>query len=192
MIPTDFPIILFPEIKDWDEWMKKNHATEKGVWIKFAKKNSGKTSINYAQALDVALCYGWIDSLTKKLDDSFYIQKFTPRGLRSVWSKINTGHIERLTKAGLMQASGIAAVEAAKKDGRWEKAYDSPSNIQLPEDFLLALKKNKKAEAFFKTLNKTNTYAITWRLQTAKKSAIRTKRIETIIAMLERNEKLHE
>src|SRR6185369_11298873 len=138
-------------------------------WLKFFKKNSGVQSINYDQALDVALCYGWIDSQLKSFDEKAYLQKFTPRRSKSIWSKRNVEYIERLMKAGRMKPAGIKQYEEAKADGRLEAAYDKPSEMKMPEDFLAELAKNKKANAFFQTLNKANTYAIAWRLQTAKK-----------------------
>ena len=186
----EYPVLLFDSQKEWERWLSENYEA-RGVWLKFAKKNSDYTSVNYAEALDVALCYGWIDSQTKSLDDAFYLQKFTPRGQRSIWSKINTAHIERLTRLGRMQPSGIAQVEAAKKDGRWERAYSSPETMQVPQDFLQLLATHKKANEFFQTLNKSNRYAIAWRLETAKKEETRQRRMQTILAMLEKGEKFH-
>lgn len=159
--------------------------------MRIFKKDSGKTSINYAEALDQALCYGWIDGQRNSYDAESFIQKFTPRRARSIWSKINVGHVERLHKTGHMHEAGLKAVEAAKSDGRWHAAYDSPRNASAPEYFLKALAKNKKAKAFFEQLNKTNVYSIVWRLQTAKKPETREKRMSAIIAMLERGEKFH-
>ncbi len=155
------------------------------------KKGSGKAGITYDEALDVALCYGWIDSQGKGIDDVSYAQRFTPRRARSVWSKRNTEHIERLTKAGRMRPAGLKAVEAAKRDGRWQRAYDSPSAATAPHDFLKALAKNKRAESFYTTLNRRNTYAIAYRLQNAKKPETREKRIKAIIAMLAKGEKFY-
>ena len=187
----EYEIKLFKNPSDFEKWLEENHSTMPGIWLKFAKKNSGETSINYDQALDVALCYGWIDSQAKALDDKFYLQKFTPRGKRSIWSKVNTEHVARLVKEGKMRPPGLAQVELAKADGRWEAAYDPQKNSTPPEEFVMALKKNKKAYEFYQTLSKGNVYAITWRLQTAKKPETVTRRIEAIIAMLERGEKFH-
>ena len=139
----------------------------------------------------MALCYGWIDGQKNSYDAESWIQKFTPRRPRSIWSKRNREHIARLEQSGKMKAAGIKQVEAAKADGRWEQAYDSPGNMVVPADFLIKLARNKKAEAFFKTLNKTNTYAIVWRLQTAKKPETRDKRMKEILEMLKKQEKFH-
>lgn len=157
----------------------------------FAKKNSGEQSVNYDEALDVAICYGWIDSLAKSLNEKFYLQKFTPRGSRSVWSKVNTEHANRLIEEKKMQPAGLVEIEKAKADGRWERAYDSPKNMTLPDAFLDELKKNKDAYDFYQTLNKTNTYAIAWRLQTAKKPETVSKRTVQIIEMLSKKQKFH-
>jgi uncharacterized protein YdeI (YjbR/CyaY-like superfamily) len=187
----DLPIIPFATAEKWEAWLEENHATAPGVWMQFYKKNSGVPSINWTEAVQGALCYGWIDSQAKKYDDKSYLQKFTPRGPRSIWSKINTEHVARLIELGKMKPAGLAAVESAKADGRWQKAYDSPANMKVPEDFLKELSKNKKAKAFFETLNKTNTYAIAWRLQTAKKPETRERRMKLLLEMLEKGEKLH-
>ncbi|MCF8446984.1 MAG: YdeI/OmpD-associated family protein, partial [Bacteroidia bacterium] len=155
------------------------------------KKDSGKPTISYSEALDIALCYGWIDGQKKAFDEYAWLQKFCPRRAKSIWSKINTGHVERLIKDGRMRPAGLLAVENAKADGRWEKAYDSPSKMTIPEDFLKELSKNKKAEAFFKNLNKTNLFSIGFRLITAKKPETREKRMKEIIEMLAKGEKFH-
>lgn len=175
----------------FEAWLKKHHQNSDGIWIKFYKKASGIQTITYAEALDVALCYGWIDSQSKSLDDVSYVQKFSPRKSKSIWSKVNREHIARLTKAGRMQPAGFSVVEAAKKDGRWQAAYDSPANITVPDDFKTQLEKNPNAKAFYESLNKTNTYAILWRIHTAKKPETRAQRIEQIITMLNRGKKLH-
>jgi uncharacterized protein YdeI (YjbR/CyaY-like superfamily) len=147
--------------------------------------------VTYAEALDTALCYGWIDGQKQRGDDDYWLQKFTRRGARSAWSKINVGHVERLTREGRMKPAGIAAVSAAKADGRWECAYSSSSTAEMPADFLQALERSAKARAFFSTLNKTNRYAIFYRLQSAKKPETRTRRLNDFVAMLERGEKLY-
>ncbi|MBW8863918.1 MAG: YdeI/OmpD-associated family protein [Verrucomicrobia bacterium] len=172
-------------------WLTVNHATCDGIWLRFFKKDSGKATVTYAEALDQALCFGWIDGQVKSLDELSWIQKFTPRRARSGWSKRNTEHVERLAKAGLMMPAGLQQVEAAKVDGRWAAAYESSKNAKPPADFLKALGKDKKAKAFFETLNKANVYAIVYRLQTAKKPETRARRMETILAMLGRGEKFH-
>ncbi|MEO6132446.1 MAG: YdeI/OmpD-associated family protein [Saprospiraceae bacterium] len=190
-VKPDLPILSFTNIKELISWIAKNQTASTGIWIRLFKKNSAVTTLTYAEALDVALCYGWIDGQKKTYDSESWIQKFTPRRPKSIWSKRNQEHIARLEKSGKMRAAGMRQVEAAKADGRWEQAYDSPSNMVVPDDFLLKLGKNKKAEAFFKTLNKTNTYAIVWRLQTAKKPETRDKRMKTILEMLKKGEKFH-
>jgi uncharacterized protein YdeI (YjbR/CyaY-like superfamily) len=173
------------------EWLDKNHSLKTEVWIGFWKKASGKTGMNYHEALDEALCYGWIDGIVNKYDELAYAQRFTPRRPKSVWSKVNTENIERLTRMGKMMPSGMAAVEAAKADGRWETAYESPANAKVPDDFLLEVKKNKKAYEFFRTLGKANTFTIFYQLQSAKKDETRKKRMEKILQMLEKGEKFH-
>jgi uncharacterized protein YdeI (YjbR/CyaY-like superfamily) len=187
----ELEIKFFETASKFEAWLKKNHATAKGVRLQFYKKDSGVKSLNYAGALDVALCYGWIDGRANKYDADSYIQRFTPRRPKSIWSKKNIGNVTRLIDAGKMKASGLKAIEAAKADGRWEVAYDSPANSEVPADFLKALKKDKTAYTFFKTLNKTNLFAITWRLQTAKKPETREKRMKTILAMLAAEKAFH-
>lgn len=187
----DLPIIPFESQQDWELWLAENHASSTGIWLQISKKDSGKKSITYAEALDEALCYGWIDGQKKSYDKESWLQKFTPRRAKSVWSKINTQHIERLTGAGKMKLAGLKQVEDAKRDGRWDGAYDSPSSATVPDDFLEELNKSEKAKAFFGTLNKANTYAIAWRLQTAKKPETRARRMKAMLEMLEKGEKLH-
>jgi uncharacterized protein YdeI (YjbR/CyaY-like superfamily) len=172
-------------------WLATNHDQCEGIWLRLFKKDSGRAAVTYAEALDEALCFGWIDGQVKSLDELSWIQRFTPRRARSGWSKLNTEHVERLTQAGLMRPAGLLAVAAAKADGRWHSAYDSPKNAKPPEDFLRALGKNKQAKAFFATLNRANVYAIVYRLQTAKKPETRARRMEMIFAMLGRGEKFH-
>jgi uncharacterized protein YdeI (YjbR/CyaY-like superfamily) len=152
---------------------------------------SGEASITYAEALDQALCFGWIDGQKKPCDERSWLQKFTPRRAGSGWSKTNTQHVERLSRSGLMESAGRKAVEEAKVDGRWQAAYDSPRQAAPPEDFMAALARNRKARLFFRTLNKANVYAIVYRLQTAKKPETRARRMNMIVEMLERGEKFH-
>ncbi len=187
----DLPVRVCTTQKDWRDWLDEHHTQTLGVWLKHAKKSSGKTSVSYAEALEEALCYGWIDSQKRAYDDDYFLQKFTPRGPRSVWSKINVAKAEALIAMGKMQPAGLAAIDLAKSDGRWEAAYDSPSSSKVPDDFLAALDKHPKAKQFFAKLNKTNVYAFCWRIQTAKKPETRQARIEKIIDMLNRGEKLH-
>jgi uncharacterized protein YdeI (YjbR/CyaY-like superfamily) len=185
------PIIEFKTAEKFETWLEKNQENSNGLWLKIFKKDSGIKTISYAEALDVALCYGWIDGQKKTFDELAYLQKFCPRREKSIWSKINIGHVERLIEAGRMKPAGLKAIEKAKANGNWEKAYDSPSKMTIPEDFLKELRKNKKAEAFYKGLNKTNLFSIGFRLQTAKKQETREKRMKEIIEMLARGEKFH-
>lgn len=184
-------IQLFETQGEWESWLEINYDEQIGRWLKIAKKASGLPSVSYAEALDVALCYGWIDGQKKSYDDQYFLQKFTPRRPRSIWSKVNVQKVENLTAAGKMQPSGIDAVVAAKVDGRWANAYDSHRTITMPADFQKALDINPKAKAFYDTLNKTNTYGILFRIQTAKKPETRQAYIEKFIIMLENEEKLH-
>jgi uncharacterized protein YdeI (YjbR/CyaY-like superfamily) len=185
------PTKKFASAQTWQTWLAKNYNKSNGVWLMFAKKNADKTTVTYAEALDVALCYGWIDGQKKSYDEQYWLQKFVPRQAKSIWSKKNIEHTERLIKEGKMQPAGLKAIEAAKVNGTWEKAYDAQSEMTIPEDFLKALRKNNKANAFFKTLNRTNLFSIAFRLQTAKKEETKQKRIKTIIEMLEREKKFH-
>ena len=187
----DLPIVLFKEKKDWAKWLEANHATAAGIWVRIAKKGAQETSINYAEALEVALCYGWIDGLKKSFDEASWLQKFTPRGAKSLWSKINREKAEQLIAGGQMKAAGLAAIESARQDGRWDAAYDSQSKATVPDDFQAALERNKKAKAFFATLNRVNRYAILFRVQTATKPETRAKRIQKFVEMLERHETIH-
>jgi uncharacterized protein YdeI (YjbR/CyaY-like superfamily) len=191
MKPTELPTLPFASKKKWVDWLSKQHSKSAGVWLKLAKKDSAIPSITYEEALDVALCYGWIDGQKKGFDDKYWLQKFTPRGSKSIWSKINTEKAERLIASGEMKPAGLKAVEAAKQDGRWNAAYASQKNISVPEDLQAALDKNKKAKAFFSTLNSVNRYAILFRIQTAKKAETRAKRIQQFMEMLERGEKIY-
>jgi uncharacterized protein YdeI (YjbR/CyaY-like superfamily) len=184
-------ILQFKTSVDFRSWLAKNHVKSEGLWLRISKKNVGEKSLTYAEALDQALCYGWIDGQKKPFDELSWLQKFTPRFSKSGWSKLNTQHVERLTKARAMAPAGLEAVEAAKADGRWEAAYASPKNAGPPEDFLKELAKNKKAEAFFKTLNKANVYSIVYRLQTAKKPETRERRMKMILAMMGQGKAFH-
>ena len=188
---TDVPIVLFEAQEAWAVWLEENHASSSGLWLRLAKKAADLESLSYAEALEVALCYGWIDGQKKSYDESSWLQKFTPRRARSIWSKINREKAEALIASGRMKAAGREAVESAKQDGRWEAAYDSPSNATVPDDFQAELDKNAEAKAFFATLNSTNRYAILFRIQTAKKAETRARRIEQFISMLEKKEKLY-
>ena len=159
--------------------------------MQIAKKDSDHASITYAEALDEALCFGWIDGQKKRFDDQSWLQKFTKRDPRSVWSKTNVGHVERLAREGRLTPAGLAAVEGAKAQGRWATAYEGARTAEMPPDFMAALAKHNQAKAFFETLNKTNRYAIYFRVTTAKKPQTRAKRIADLVALLGRGEKLH-
>jgi uncharacterized protein YdeI (YjbR/CyaY-like superfamily) len=184
-------ILSFRSPSELRKWLAANHRQSDGIWLRIFKRDSGEPTVTYAEALDEALCFGWIDGLKQSHDGVSWRQRFTPRRPKSGWSKINTQHADRLITAGRMKAAGQAAIDAAKKDGRWTAAYDSPSKATFPEDFLAALPRNKKAKAFFESLNKANRYAIAYRLQTAKKPETRKRRMEMILAMLARGEAFH-
>ncbi len=185
------PVRAFTTQQAWRSWLEKNHAISDGIWLRIYKKASGKKTVTYAEALDEALCYGWIDGQKKTYDAESFLQKFTPRRSKSMWSKRNREHTMRLIKEKRMTAAGRAEIDAAKKDGRWEQAYDAPSTMTIPDDFLQALKKDKMAYEFFKTLNKANTYGIAWRLQTARKQETRAKRMQSLLDMMKQGKKLH-
>ncbi len=188
---VDLPILSFVAQEEFESWLEQNHDKVNGIWLRFFKKDSGIKTIIYDEALNVALCYGWIDGQLKKYDETSYIQKFTPRRPKSMWSKRNVDKVASLEKEGKIKPSGWKAIESAKADGRWEKSYDSAVKMVVPDDFLLEISKSKKAHDFFKTLNKTNLYAIGWRLQTAKNSEIREKRLKEILSMMENQKKFH-
>lgn len=187
----DTQILAFGSASEFRKWLARNHRLSDGIWLRIFKKGSDTASITYAEALDEALCFGWIDGQKQTHDELSWRQKFTPRRARGGWSKINTQHAERLIRAGRMKPHGLAEVDAAKQDGRWGAAYDSPSNATFPDDFLTALSKAPEAKAFFDSLNKANRYAIAYRLQTAKKPETRQRRTAMILAMLARGESFH-
>lgn len=188
---TELPIMLFADPEAWTSWLETNHAAERGVWLQLAKKASGIASVTYHEALDVALCYGWIDGQKKPYDEKTWLQKFTPRGAKSVWSQINREKVQRLIEQGAMRLAGQATVDLAKQDGRWEAAYASQRTMTVPPDFQAALDGNLAARDFFDTLNRANRYAFLFRIETAKKAETRARRIQEFIAMLERHEQLH-
>jgi uncharacterized protein YdeI (YjbR/CyaY-like superfamily) len=185
------PILPFASARKWDSWLDEHHRTSKGLWLKIAKKGSGIDSLDYAEALDVALCHGWIDGQKGALDDTFWLQRFTPRGPRSKWSKVNVDKALALIESGRMKPAGLAAIEQAQGDGRWEQAYDSQSKATVPEDLQRELDRNPDAAEFFATLDSVNRYAVLYRIHEAKKPETRARRIEKFVAMLERREKLH-
>ena len=181
----------FKSAKGFDAWLRKNHAASGGLWLKIAKKGAQEPSVTYPQALEIALCWGWIDGQKKALDDQHYLQRFTPRRARSIWSKANIDKAEALIEAGRMQAAGQAQIAAAKADGRWARAYDGARTSKVPEDLLAALEAEPKAKAFFATLNAANRYAVLWRIQTAVKAETRANRIVQLVEMLARSETIH-
>ena len=185
------PILFFAAPSDWRQWLAENHDKMTELWVGYYKKGSVKPSITGPESLAEALCYGWIDGQKKSYDDATFLQKFTPRGKKSIWSKINREKVEALLKARRMKPAGLSAVDSAKQDGRWDAAYDSQRNATVPADFQAALEQNPKAKAFFATLKSGNRYAILFRLQTAKKTETREKRIRQFIEMLERGETIH-
>jgi len=186
---TELPIILFKSAQEWESWLNEHHSTSPGVWVQIAKKGAGVESVSYAEAVDVALCYGWIDGQKRSLDDKFSLQKFTRRGPKSVWSKINTQKVKDLIVQGRMQPPGLKQVEAAKQDGRWDAAYDSQRTMKVPEDFQAELDKNPEAKAFFATLNSANRYAFCRRILMVKKPETRRAKIAQYIAMLNEHKK---
>jgi uncharacterized protein YdeI (YjbR/CyaY-like superfamily) len=187
----NLPILPFATWQDWDNWLAEHHTDTGGIWLKIAKKESGFASVSYAEALDSALCYGWIDGQKASFDDQYWLQKFTPRRPKSMWSKINCDKVAVLIEAGRMQPAGLRQIELAKADGRWDAAYSSQSKITIPDDFQQALDNNPPAKEFFNTLNSANRYAVLYRIQTAKKPETRAARIQKLIDMLARNEKIY-
>ena len=185
------PTHPFATPQDWEAWLDAHHAETAGVWLKLAKAGAGVPSITYAQALDVALCYGWIDGQKAAFDERYWLQKFTPRRPKSIWSQVNCAKATELIAAGRMQAAGLRQVEAAQADGRWDAAYASQRAIEVPPDFQAELDAHPNAQVFFAGLNSANRYAFLWRIHTAKKPETRAKRIAQFIEMLERGEKLH-
>jgi uncharacterized protein YdeI (YjbR/CyaY-like superfamily) len=185
------PVRLFQSKQDWATWLEKNHRKSAGLWLRLAKKDSRLRSVSYKEALEVALCYGWIDGHKRPESEQTWLQRFVARSSTSMWSKINREKALAMIASGEMKAAGLEAIENAKKNGRWEAAYDSPSGATVPTDFQAALDANPRAAAFFKTLDRANRYAVLWRIQTAKKAETRARKIEQFIAMLEVGEKIH-
>ncbi len=190
-ILANLAVVEFPRRKNWELWLKKNHDRSVGVWLRIAKKSSSSLSVTYAEALEVALCYGWIDGQKRPDSEQAWLQKFTPRGKKSIWSKINREKALALIESGQMQAAGLREIERAKQDGRWVAAYDSARTAVVPADLQAALNRNARAREFFATLNGANRYAVLFRIQTAKKAETRARKIEQLVAMLERGEKIH-
>ena len=188
----DLPILLFAGPVDLEAWLDANAATSPGLWLKIAKKGASEPSVTYAEALELALCFGWIDSQKRGLDDTHFLQRFTPRRPRGRWSKINRQKAEALEAAGALRPAGAAEVAAAKADGRWEAAYEGQRTAAVPDDLQRELDANPTAAAAFANLDSANRYAITYRLAEAKKPETRERRLRKFLAMLERGEKIHE
>jgi uncharacterized protein YdeI (YjbR/CyaY-like superfamily) len=177
---------------EWGTWLEAHHDSAPGAWLRLFRKGASNATLTYPEAVEVALCFGWIDGQVRKLDDISRVQRFTPRRKRSNWSKVNVERAERLVADGRMGPAGLREIEAAKKDGRWQQAYDPPSTATVPDDFLRELRRHPRAAAFYDTLNQTNRFPIVYRLQTAKTPITRARRIEAIIAQFERGEKFHD
>lgn len=192
MKTTDtLPTLLFESPQAWVSWLDEHSTAAKGVWLKIAKKGAGITTLSYTEALESALCYGWIDGQKAAFDEQYWLQKFTPRGPRSIWSKINCEKAEALIAAGRMQPEGLRQVERAKADGRWDAAYHSQSAITVPDDLQRELDNNPQAQQFFNTLNSQNRYAILFRISTARKPETRAARIQKFMDMLSKQERIY-
>lgn len=186
-----YPVLEFKTPDEFEEFIKIQHDKIPGIWMKFAKKGTGVTTITYDETLEIALCYGWIDGQIKGLNETYYLDKFTPRGPKSLWSKRNVEIVGRLIKEKKMRAPGLEKVNAAKKDGRWDAAYAGSEGAVIPEDFLKELKSDNKSYEFFQTLNKSELFAIYYRLQTAVKPETRKRRMDSILKKMKKGEKLH-
>jgi uncharacterized protein YdeI (YjbR/CyaY-like superfamily) len=187
----DLPTLFFEAQAELEAWLEENHASSAGLWLKIAKKGSGVESVDYPQALELALCFGWIDSQKRGLDERHFLQRFTPRRPRGKWSRINRDKVERLIASGAMRPAGLAEVEAAQADGRWEAAYAGQRTAEIPEDLEQELNRSEAAREFFSTLDSANRYAILYRLEEAKKPETRQRRLRKFVGMLERGEKIH-
>lgn len=187
----ELPVKRFASRAAWEKWLAANHERAPGIWIEFAKKGSGLTSVTFPEALEVALCHGWIDSQSFSIDEKRYRQRFTPRRPRSKWSKINCAKVEQLHAEGRLAPAGIREMEAAKRDGRWEAAYASSSTITVPPDLKARLAKNARARRNFEQLDSRNRYAILYRLHDAKRPETRQRRLDRFVEMLEAGETLH-
>ena len=182
---------LFQDRKAWTKWLRLNHAGVRAVWLRLGKKGSDEKAVSYADALEVALCYGWIDGQKKPFNEHQFLQRFSPRGPKSIWSKINKEKAVGLIESGVMQSAGLSEVERAKVDGRWDAAYAGARTIAVPDDLQAALDANPKASAFFKTLNSQNRYAILFRIGNVKKAETRAKKIKTYVEMLRKGERIY-
>ncbi len=186
---NDLPVIAFESEAAWTEWLEAHHTSSQGLWMKIAKKDLGHATVSYQEALTAALCFGWIDGQKNKLDDEYWLQKFTPRRARSPWSRINREKAEHLIAQGQMRPAGLAEVERAKADGRWQAAYASQREIAVPDDLQAALRENPAAQALFDRLNSANRYVVLYEVTTAKKPETRQRRIDKFIAMLNTGKK---
>jgi uncharacterized protein YdeI (YjbR/CyaY-like superfamily) len=191
-VAEELEILLFATAADLERWLEANAAASPGLWLKIAKKGAPEPSVTYAEALELALCFGWIDSQKRGLDDTHFLQRFTPRRPRGRWSKINREKAEALEATGALRPAGVAEVEAAKADGRWDAAYEGSRTAKVPDDLQRELDANPAAASFFADLDSANRYAITYRLQEAKRPETRARRLAKFVAMLERGEKIHE
>jgi uncharacterized protein YdeI (YjbR/CyaY-like superfamily) len=189
--PDDLPVLPFPDQAALEEWLEAEHATAPGLYVKLAKKGAGVPSVTYAELVESCLCFGWIDGRSNRLDDDFYLQRITPRRARSVWSQKNVDAVEALTRSGRMRPAGLAAVEAARADGRWERAYAGSATITVPDDLAEALAAAPAAQREFEALDGTNRYAVLWRVHTAASPATRAKRIAALVQMLEEGRRPH-
>ncbi|TAL53420.1 YdeI family protein [Pandoraea sp.] len=188
---TQLPIHRFERQQDWSVWLNEHHATSPGVWLQIARKRAEASSVSYEEAIEIALCFGWIDGQKKAHSKQFWLQKFTRRSDQSIWSKINREKALALIEAGAMTPAGLAAIERAKIDGRWDAAYDSASKATVPDDFQAELDRNPRAKDFFETLDSRNRYAVLFRIQTVKKAETRARKISQFVLMLARHEKVH-
>ena len=183
--------LRFATARAFQAWLRKNHATSEGVWLLITKAGAGEPTVTYAHAVEIALCYGWIDGQKKGLDERHWLQRFTPRRARSLWSKANREKAEALIASGRMQPSGMAEIARAQGDGRWQAAYDGPRTAAVPPDLQAALDARPEASSFFAQLDGANRYAVLWRVQTAKRPETRARRMEVLVEMLARGEKIH-
>ena len=186
----ELPVKLFRTQAAWEKWLAA-HGGAAGVWVQIAKKDSDETSVTQTEAIEGALCHGWIDGQKRALDEKFYMLRFTPRRPRSIWSKINIAKVDQLIASGRMQPAGMREVEAAKADGRWDAAYEGSSRMEVPQELADALAANAEARRFFDQLDRTNRYAFCWRVHTAKKAETRQARAEKFVSMMARGEKIH-
>jgi uncharacterized protein YdeI (YjbR/CyaY-like superfamily) len=187
-VADDLPVILFPSAAELEAWLEDEHARSDGIWLKIARKGTGVESVTHAEAVEVGLCFGWIDGQARRLDDRHYLQRFTPRRPRSRWSRLNRERVEALDAAGRMRPSGLAEVEAAKADGRWDAAYEPPSTAEVPPDLERELKRDRAAREAFEALDGANRYAIIYRLNDAKRPE---RRLRKFLEMLRRGERIH-